>query len=771
MASAAEVVQAGVQGFRSSALKKPVALARGDTRLIVDSEGAVRSLDSLSERRALFGRGQLYFFKVQAGVVVASQRPDWAIRLPQGGAVFSSKLFEGLEVVQNLDFPPASTAGYLRRVRLRNAGTSPIRVRVMAVSDPTGAHFRDGTNRWGALGVNAFNRETHVAMDEVSEPHPARVVGCSPGPSRFYLTTDRGRGAELVQAGDLPDSTAGMSGQVLVLSLHELEVAPSESKEIIFAWLYSPRKLEEVLSEFGRLQGGERQQPRKEPMLACSSPKVSDAYSSAWSALEGAQFEGNLLERLEVLRGLGYVEPAAVSKVVAEAKGLLRKDGLLRHSDDPAKSGVLETSLLLSAASRLLIVSGDRKAARPLYSFLRKMGNALVSLSKGGSMQLDQSLPQGWRRLIRSGFPSGEVPEVTLAASSALADFARVSRLLGKGEEAAKFRERSELMADGVGKRLVDDRGYLGLSLDSSGRMRVDETVDSAVACYRNPSLKSVASSEVHRLLEKDFETEFGPRTVPSSNKMYFHGAYGQGQLGGYWTRAALAFVCLSYFVGLPGMGSLSLEKVSRLASEESLKLGGVPGEFPYWVDLEGREVHGEKSDAVAGARFIQAVVEGELGFSASANSPCFAPPTLSTLKWVLARDLWVGEPVTIFVGRAGGKVFSFASCQKTELQPGVKFAKTDQVEASLRGVHSVSFYSPGQVVCVANSAASPVRTRLSFSGRAAALSKRLSTPLEEFEPATGAWNKIGSLRVTQPMTFESPLGPGDWKAYRISID
>src|SRR5271157_4861383 len=172
-------------------------------------------------------------------------------------------------------------------------------------------------------------------------------------------------------------------------------------------------------------------------------------------------------------------------------------------------------------------------------------------------------------------------------------------------------------------------------------------------------------------MLEKDFETAYGPRTLPTSDRIRFHSSYGQGQLGGYWTRGALALACLSYAAGLAGAGSLLLEKVSKLVADEGLAFGGVPGEFPYWVDVEGGEAHGGRSDPVAGARFIQAVVEGELGLMPSSDPPEFRPPTSSAFRWILARDIWAGERVSLFVGRANGKAFAFASCRRATLEAG----------------------------------------------------------------------------------------------------
>jgi hypothetical protein len=474
---------------------------------------------------------------------------------------------------------------------------------------------------------------------------------------------------------------------------------------------------------------------------------------------------------MDSLRGLGFIDKEGLVSLAGRTKSLLRRDGFLPHSEDEKVPGILETSLFLSGISHHLALTGDKTTARPYYLMLKKMGNALVGMAKGGSLTLDPSRPQGWRRRIRSGYPAGEIPEVSLAVASALLELSKVARLLAKPEDAARFRERSELIADHASKRLVDERGFMGLCADESGRIRSDETVDMAVASYRYPPLASAASAGVHRLLEKDFETEYGPRTVPTTNRLYFHSSYGEGQLGGCWTRAAMAFSWLAYRAGLPGIGSLALEKVAKLATDDALKLGGVPGSFPLWVDVEGREAHGETSDPVAASRFVQTIIEGELGFSSLERIPVFNPPGLSTLKWILAREIWVGEEASVFVGRADGKAYTFASCQKADVPGGQKFGRSESIEVSPRSAAGISFYGPGQVVCFGNSSSAPLTVKLAVAGRASGLAKKLSTSLDEFEPGTGTWNKIGTLRVSPTLAFDALLGPGEWKAYRISND
>ena len=125
------------------------------------------------------------------------------------------------------------------------------------------------------------------------------------------------------------------------------------------------------------------------------------------------------------------------------------------------------------------------------------------------------------------------------------------------------------------------ESGSLALNLDPKGRLHKEMTADQAVALSYNPIDHNLASSVIHRLLEKDFETGFGPRTVPTTNALYYSPTYGDGQLGGYWTRASLAHALLAYSSGYPSIAGLQLEKVSRLMHSECEKHGRRPRRVP----------------------------------------------------------------------------------------------------------------------------------------------------------------------------------------------
>ena len=733
----------------------------------MDPDGSVSSFYSLKERRALFGLEQLWLYKVQAGIVVPAQRVEWTFRAEPGRVMAAGEAF-GAEVQQTVEFFRGASCGFVRTASFRNASRGPLRLRVLELADPTAAHFGP-PDRWGAMGVNAFNRGSHVAMDEVSDPASARVVGASPAPSRFYMTSSRARAQDVLSSGELPEGTAGMSGQTLVLSCHELELGPGESRDLAFTSVYSAGKLEDALADFARNRSGESGARADVPWMSCSDQAVAQAASWALTQAQAGAYSEDLLDRAEVLPALTWFSPDLAAEAIAGVKSLVRRDGALPHSLDRSKPGLLESALLLRATAAYLALSQDKKLARAHYPTVKKLAGALMGRSEGATVETDPDLPQGWRRRLGRGYPTGEIPELSLALSGALEAASKVSRLVGKPGDAGKFLERSRMVAERVRATLLDERGSLSLCRDASGRLRTDETIDMAVAAFRHPFMAPAEQAAAHRLFEKDFDTPYGPRTVPTSNSVYFNGSYGEGELGGVWTRAALAHAVLCYRVGLGGLGGSQVSKVARLVDDGYQKLGGAPGSFPYWIDADGKTVGGAGSDPVAAARFLEALMAGELGLPEGAEKASLDPPHASSLGWLAVSGFWAGDRSTAFVGRGAGGPRVFYSGAKLECKGGTGFGKSERVDVLHGGVSALSFHTPGQVICLGSSVPAPTKFTVSFSPRAAELARRLSTPLEAYDPVKGTWNRLGSLRVSASMSFEASLEAGGWKAYRVS--
>ena len=768
MGTTTEAHQAPSEEYRAPSLKKPLTLRRRNLRLSLDPDGSVRFLESLSERRLLFGREQIALYRGKAGILLQAQRPEWRLRLTPYRSTFSAIVFESIECETSVGILPGGTEGYYRAVSFRNRASAPAKLRMICLQDPTAAHFRDSQFAWGSLGVNAFNRSTHVALDEVASPPSARVLGSKPGPRLFYMTTDRGKAADLIAAGELPEQTAGMTGQVVVLCQYDIEIPAGGDVGLTMLAVYDQSKLETALSNFDRLIDSQLKEDTPEFEVASSSPNLTAAASWAVSALEGASYEPDSLDRYEVLRSLSFVDPGSAKTIIEDAKAKIAADGSIGHSSDPSMPGLLETSLLLEGCCTVGALSSEKKYARSIYSTARRLAGYLRSSSPGGVVKTGNALAQGWRRRIGKGYPTGEIPEVSLAVASALKAASILASRVKKQEEAGKWEESSRLAVQAVKERMVDDRGVLSLSLEGD-RMRTDETVDQAVACYRFSPGSEIESHIVRRLLEKDFECGWGPRTIPASNRTYFNPSYGEGQLGGYWTRAALAHAIAAYKAGLAGIGNIELESIARLPAQEAPKLGGAPGEFPYWIDPQRREAHGQGSDPVSASRFLEALIRGEIGLELGIAGLEAKPSKGSRLKWILISGLCAGKRACVFVGRAAGATFAFVGLPDCRVDGGWSFSGSERATAGEGAIAAASFHAPGQTICVGNSSDASVRSKVSFTAREPSLSRHLSVRLERLEPKTNSWENFSTVRVLSPMSFEVALGPLEWSAFRLS--
>jgi hypothetical protein len=762
MALAADPVVGKARSFPASALGAPLRIGEGPLRLSLERDGSVRSFDSLSEKRAIFGYEGVLFYKVQAGVVVQAKKPEWQVTATPSAARFAGRVFDGVEASQAVTFHHGASSGYLRRLSLRGTGPSPVRLRVLCISDPSAARLDGGRRGWGSLGMNVFNRESHLAMDEVSEPPSARLAGAVPSPTRFFLTPDLARAQDAVGMGELPERSAGMSGQVITLSQHDLELAPGSSNEVAFVWLYHPETLEVVLSEFSRVKSAQTSETPSVPFIACSNPAVTEAAAWAVQGVGSSPYAEDILDRAECLPALSSLFPGEALKAIAGFESELRKDGAVPHSSDRAKPGTLETALVLDGAARHISALKDKKVARAHYANIKKMASFLMGASKGHVVFCDPSVPNGWRRRLGRGYPSGEVPEVSLATAAALASASLVARLLSKQSDSLRWKEEAEMLSARVKDRLVDERGYLSLCLESSGRLRPDETVDMAVAGARHPFSRAAEQAACHRLLEDDFQTDYGCRTVPTSNPLYYNAKYGEGQLGGYWTRGALSHSLLCYRLGLGGLASLGLEKAAKIPAGDWSKVGSSPGEFPYWVDIGAHESHGDASDPVSAARFVECLAGWELGLlQPGAGAP-------SRFSWAAGCGLWAGEEAGVFVGRQGGKEHRFAAGGGASRHDFMSFAQCERAAVDTRDVAAISFWGPGQVVCVGSWAQSAAKAKVTFAARAQEL-KGSGASLEAYDPEKRGWAKKETLKVLPELSFEAHLGPGDWKAFRVS--
>ncbi len=367
-------------------------------------------------------------------------------------------------------------------------------------------------------------------------------------------------------------------------------------------------------------------------------------------------------------------------------------------------------------------------------------------------------------------------------ATRALRDASTVAYLAGKGSDSAKFREHSVRLMNALTEKLREsETGALALNVDGRGVVHKEITIDQAVGLsYCSPD-KNLASSVVHRLLEKDFETGYGPRTVPGSNNLYYSPSYGEGQLGGYWTRAALSHALLAYLTGYPSIGSLQLEKVARLVHSDAERLGGIPGEFPYWVDPERRQIATHGSDPVAASRFIEALVFGEAGLSLGSGGARFTIPEASQLKWLLVNNLDLGKKgSSVFVGRSAERVFVASTFERESFEDSLPDAGRGTVSTSSfpdserlvlpAGIEGIMFWDANSsLFCLGNAGTSSCSGSVSLPLKSRSFATSLFAQIEELQQETGLWNKTERVKLQNSLETKIDLKPGSWKMIKLS--
>jgi hypothetical protein len=772
----------------ASQMRRSLFLFERDLKARVEPDGSTSWVHSSAARKLLFGREATEVFKIQSGVKISLRPQDIIVKATPTRVTHSARGQERIQTTQSVRLLSVACAGSSRSVTVTNRGDSVAKVRVLTLYDPTSLNYRRERDPPGDIGVNAFNRNDHVVMDDVGDTTGVRVVAFEPRPSVIYMTKDRSRALELLSQGELPESSLGMSGSVILLVQRDLDLVPGESAEVRSVSVYHPSSLESALAAAAHPAAEGEPAASGGVGFASSNPSMNFAFEWAKAALFAIEGETSVAEKLWSGVALSLVRGDHFQRMAESITIGMRKDGTLDHSEAGSgnerrpRPGPVETSLFLVALCAYTIArSGDKKLLKRWYSHVRRAADGLCKAASGGLVPASSESPDGWRRRLGAGFPTGFSSEVNLIAVRALRDASVVAHLAGKGSDSASFREVSERLVHSLNERLTESSsGDLALNVDGRGVVHKEATIDQAVGLSYFAHDQNLASSVVHRLLERDFETGYGPRTVPYSNNLYYSPTYADGQLGGYWTRAAISHAILAFRSGYPSIASALLERVARLVHLDTERMGGLPGEFPYWVDPERKQVTMPGTDPVAAARFIEAVVFGEGGFSLDPNGETLRVPEASHLRWLLIHDLELGRKGSVFVGRGTGRAF-VASTFGREGYDRTSMPKEESATTYSRfpdcerfacpvGVEGVVFWDASTTLACLGSTGSAFSGLVSIPSRGKSLAASLFAQVEELHHDTGLWSQTDRVRPLGSLDTHVELKPNSWKMLRVSV-
>jgi hypothetical protein len=740
-----------LQSERSSFSVREFCLMSDSISATIDTSSSCSSVSSREEGRVVFGHNTVYSYKIKAGVTIPIKLGFSLVEIKPSSITLESLTDESIIVRQRIYI--TKSGSLVRRVLLNNTSQNHVSARLLFLLDPCFSHFSNQNER-ECVGVNAFNRGNHVVMDEFIVGS-VRIAGVSENPEHIFMTKDKDIYKKVVSMGKIPDSTFGISSQPIIMFENNLELKPVSSKELVFSLVYSNKGIEEAFEKFKSSFTDEQYEGRIQ--FHSSDKDVETTFRYSLAVIEGLEQTRDTLDMAETLGIKLLLFKDRSDSILGMLKNLTARDGFLPHSLDWRYPGLLETSILMTSVCNFLI-SGEKKIARKYLPWLRKVASFITKyIDEMGS---SNTLPQGWRRASRYGLPFGITSEALLSTISALNSFSNLCMKLGRPEESATLAEEIKILEEKV-YELTDETGKMALFVGKEGNKKWDDTIDQAVGCYRFLLDRKSASYYFQIGCSEDFETGFGPRTVPLSNSSYFHPSAAKGQVGGYWTRASIAHCILGYRLGLTRLASDELCRISALIAREAAKMGGRLGDIPYSIDTDSRKVILRGSDAVAAARYVEAILLEELGLRQN-NTP--KPAESSKIEWMLAYPLMFEGCKSILVLRSGSKSFYLVAGNIPSFDG--RIYSGFRVESSDNTLMTGSFHCNGQVIFALSRSGKPFSASCTYRVMDSSLFG--SVVVELFNPDKEEWIEYEKINASQKVSITLSSERNSWVIARL---
>jgi glycogen debranching enzyme len=251
-----------------------------------------------------------------------------------------------------------------------------------------------------------------------------------------------------------------------------------------------------------------------------------------------------------------------------------------------------------------------------------------------------------WRNIIPFYTLDGAVTEINAEGVFALQAAAMLCAVVGDFDHWEIYANESQTLREAMMDHLFnDDTGAFVLNYDQDGNYQDNFTADEVF-----PVLFNVANAEqrrviLARLLEADFVTPVGLRTISTADAWYFP-SYGFGLLGGVWPDLTLWFV---HTLARNGFVDESVHFLSAVyeAMEGGSPRNTVPGEFGEWFDGGSLSNRGMYLSPWTGAKYLWAVAEtlGGLDGYRTSGRPHLAPIRPKGWQWIAAaRVHWGGR-------------------------------------------------------------------------------------------------------------------------------
>jgi hypothetical protein len=309
-----------------------------------------------------------------------------------------------------------------------------------------------------------------------------------------------------------------------------------------------------------------------------------------------------------------------------------------------------------------------------------------------------------WRNIIPYYTLDGAVTEINAESVFALEAAAMLCAVVGDREHWERYAREAETLREKMMVHLFnDDTGAFVLNYDRDQNYQDNFTADEVFPVLFNVAGADERRAILSRLLESDFVTPVGLRTISTADSWYFP-SHGFGLLGGVWPDLTLWF---AFALGRNGF----IEECARwlettyAAMEAGAARNTVPGQFAEWFDGGSLTNRGMYMSPWTGAKYLWAVAETVCGLDGyrTAGRPHLAPLVPVGWKWTAAvRVRWGGGRCTYVIDVERRTIYGDMREASAEEPYACVYAGTDvsdEVMTSPIEVGAVAFEDDGGAV------------------------------------------------------------------------
>ena len=314
------------------------------------------------------------------------------------------------------------------------------------------------------------------------------------------------------------------------------------------------------------------------------------------------------------------------------------------------------------------------------YLLSQRDANGLIYCKAAG---VDMFGITSWRNIIPYYTLDGAVTEINAEAYFALEAAAMLAAILEERADWSRWSaEATALRAAMLRKLFNADTSAFVLNYDQDGNYQDNFTADEVFPVLFNVADAETRTSILERLLESDFVTPVGLRTISTADSWYFP-SHGFGLLGGIWPDLTLWFAVALARNGMVDQNVHFLEAIYA-SMEAGAARNTVPGQFGEWFDGGSLTNRGMYLSPWTGAKYLWAVAETVCGIDGYRTSGRLhlVPRVPATWQWTAAARIhWGGTRHTYVIDHAAKRIVGDMRAASADEPYRVFYAGTDVSE------------------------------------------------------------------------------------------